>query len=207
MFALLMSATTVEVVFDATVDLGNGSATAEPFMIEKDGVTLSISQGVANGSHYRVYKNQTLTICSAIGPIVNIDFTCLAMDNDKYGPGCFVADVGDYGSEGYNGHWSGFSQCVTFTAASNQVRITKIVVTVQIDGVVPPTIRPAGGTYYDPINVSITSVEPEAVIHYTVNGDTPTADSPVYSDPFMLDSTATVQAVAVFCKNILGSLI
>ena len=50
MFALLMSATTVEVVFDATVDLGNGSATAEPFMIEKDGVTLSISQGVANGS-------------------------------------------------------------------------------------------------------------------------------------------------------------
>lgn len=197
MFALLMSATTVEVVFDATVDLGNGSATAEPFMIEKDGVTLSISQGVANGSHYRVYKNQTLTICSAVGPIVNIDFTCLAMDNDKYGPGCFVADVGDYGSEGYNGHWSGFSQCVTFTAASNQVRITKIVVTIQIDGVVPPTIRPAGGTYYEPINVSITSVEPEAVIHYTVNGDTPTADSPVYSDPFMLDSTATVQAVAV----------
>lgn len=197
LLSLTMSATTLVVVFDATVDVGNGSTTAEPFMIEKDGVTMSVSNGLANGNQYRIYKGQTLTICSAVGPIINIDFHCVAMDNEKYGPGCFVANVGDYAAEGYDGHWSGLSQCVTFTAASNQVRITKIVVTVQIDGVVPPTIRPAGGTYSEPINVSITSVEPEAVIHYTVDGNMPTADSPVYSAPFMLDSDATVQAVAV----------
>ena len=185
------------VIFDPTVDVGTGSTTASPYCIEKAGVTVSISKGMANGIHYRVYKNETITICSSICDIVKIEFQCVAMDDAQYGPGNFVTDVGSYSYQGYIGVWEGVAPCVTFTAVGNQVRLTKIVVTYECNGVRSPVIRPASGTYYNPIEVTMTCPNSGASIYYTTNGSDPTPASTPYVAPFTLSAGTTVKAVAV----------
>jgi hypothetical protein len=94
---------------------------------------MTVSSGILgtynNEMHYRVYKNQTLTLTSTAGNIVKVEFTCTANDEEKYGPGCFTVDGGEYTYSGPVGTWTGNAASVVFTAASNQVRTTQIVVT------------------------------------------------------------------------------
>ena len=125
------------IVFDADVDQGNAgtdSNNAAAYQITKNGVTLDVSSGILgtynNEMHYRIYKNQTLTVTSAVGNIAKIEFTCTANGDEKYGPGCFTASVGEYANDGGAvGTWTGDAATVTFTASANQVRATQIVVT------------------------------------------------------------------------------
>ena len=125
-----------EVTFDADVDKGNASldaANQTEYTVEKDGVTMVVSKGIIgvynnNENHYRIYKNQTLTITSTVGNIVSVEFTCTANDDAKYGPGCFTVDGGSYTYSGAVGTWTGSASKVVFTASSDQVRATEIVV-------------------------------------------------------------------------------
>ena len=125
------------IVFDADVDKGNAgtdSNNATEYTITKDGITVTVSSGILgtynNEMHYRVYKNQTLTVTSTVGNIAKIEFTCTANGDEKYGPGCFTASTGEYGHDGAAvGTWTGNEASVVFTASSNQVRATQIVVT------------------------------------------------------------------------------
>ncbi len=64
--------------------------------------------------------------------------------------------------------------------------------------VATPTFSPAGGTFTSTQSVSITSATPNATIHYTLDGTTPTASSPVYSSPLSIAETTTVKAIAMF---------
>ena len=123
------------VTFDADVDKGNASldaANQTPYSVSKEGVTLDVTKGIIgtynNENHYRVYKSETLTITSTVGNIVSVEFTCTANDDEKYGPGCFTASTGDYTWSGPVGTWTGSASEVVFTATTNQVRATEIVV-------------------------------------------------------------------------------
>ena len=112
------------------------SNNAASYTITKDGVTVTVSSGILgeyNGEkHYRVYKNQTLTVSTTSGSIKSVEFTCTANGDAKYGPGCFTASTGDYGHDGGAvGTWTGDASDVVFTAATNQVRATQIVVVVE----------------------------------------------------------------------------
>ena len=125
-----------EVTFDADVDnegVGTDSNDATAYSVTKNGVTMTVSSGILgtynNENHYRVYKNQTLTLTSTAGNIVKVEFTCTANDDVKYGPGCFTASTGDYTWSGPVGTWTGSASEVVFTAATNQVRATQVVVT------------------------------------------------------------------------------
>ena len=127
---------TGEVTFDADVDnegVGTDSGNATAYSLTKDGVTMTVSSGILgtynNENHYRVYKNQTLTLTSTAGNIVKVEFTCTANDDVKYGPGCFTASTGDYNYSGPVGTWTGSASEVVFTATTNQVRATQVVVT------------------------------------------------------------------------------
>ena len=129
---------TGEVTFDADVDnegIGTDSDNATAYSVTKDGVTMTVSSGILgtynNENHYRVYKNQTLTITSTVGNIVEVEFTCTANDDEKYGPGCFTVSTGDYAYSGAVGTWTGSAAEVVFTATTNQVRATEIVVKVE----------------------------------------------------------------------------
>ena len=126
------------IVFDADVDKGNAgtdSNNATSYTITKDGVTITVSQGILgtynNEAHYRIYKNQTLTVTSTVGNVKKVTFTCTANDDAKYGPGCFTWSTGDYTYSGANGTWTGDASEVVFTASTNQVRATQIVVELQ----------------------------------------------------------------------------
>lgn len=60
-----------------------------------------------------------------------------------------------------------------------------------------PTLTPAPGTYTSPQTVTITDTAPGAAIHYTTDGTTPTAGSPVYSTPLTISVNETIEAIAV----------
>jgi hypothetical protein len=125
------------IVFDADVDKGNAgtdSNNATAYTVSKSGVTLEVSSGILgtynNEMHYRIYKNQTLTVTSTVGNIAKIEFTCTANGDEKYGPGCFTVDGEyEYTYSGAVGTWTGDAASVTFAASANQVRATQIVVT------------------------------------------------------------------------------
>ena len=125
-------------VFDADEDQGNAgtdSNNAAEYTITKDGVTMTVSQGILgtfnNEKHYRIYKNQTITITSTAGNLKEIVFTCTANNDEKYGPGNFTYDSGEYVYSGPNGQWKGDASTVVFTASTNQVRATQIAVVVE----------------------------------------------------------------------------
>ena len=200
---MAVAAQAVTVVFDATVDVGTGSSTAGEFTIVKDGITVHVEQGVANGSHYRFYKNKKVTITSAIGAMTNIVFDCLGAGNEQYGSGGFTAEPGVYEPRDKQGVWvnAGVPE-VVFTATNFQVRATKITVTVGGEvGLMAPSITPATGTYYESVEVSMKCLTDGAKIYYTTDGSNPTASSTEYTGaftiPFELGNTVTVKAVSV----------
>ena len=191
------------IVFDATVDVGTGSSTAGEFTVVKDGITMHVQQGVANGTHYRFYKNYKVTFTSEIGAMTNIVFDCVGADNDQYGSGGFTSEPDKYEPKGKQGVWTnpGVNQ-VVFTATNFQVRATKVTVTVGGEvGLMAPSISPASGAYYESIEVNMSCLTDGAKIYYTTNGSTPTASSTQYTAPFTipfeLGKTVTVKAVSV----------
>ena len=73
-------------------------------------------------------------------------------------------------------------------------------ITIYYEAVVPqvaaPTFDPIEGTYKSVQNVTI-SAEDGATIHYTLDGQNPTTESPVYSTPIEIAETKTLKAIAV----------
>ncbi|MBQ2438695.1 MAG: hypothetical protein II267_02255 [Paludibacteraceae bacterium] len=123
------------IVFDADVDKGNATESQAAYEVSKDGVTIAVSSGrlgtFNNEVHYRIYKNQTLTLTSTVGNIAKVEFTCTAEGEALYGPGCFTVEGGDYTYSGAVGTWTGDAATVTFTASANQVRASQVVVTLK----------------------------------------------------------------------------
>ena len=60
-----------------------------------------------------------------------------------------------------------------------------------------PGFNPPAGTYTAAQSVILSDTTPGAVIHYTTNGTTPTASSPVFSTAIPVTATTTIEAIAV----------
>ena len=58
-----------------------------------------------------------------------------------------------------------------------------------------PVVTPSGGTFSDDVTVTV-SAAAGATIRYTTNGAEPTASSPVYVGPVLVDATVTIRARA-----------
>lgn len=59
-----------------------------------------------------------------------------------------------------------------------------------------PVISPAGGSFANSTVVSISESTPNSTIYYTLDGTVPTTNSPIYTGPFTLNNSASVQAIA-----------
>ena len=120
------------VTFTAETDKGSFDATgtgAGADKITKNGVTIQTSNGAFAAAQYRIYKSATFTVSSTVGNITKVVITCTANGTAKYGPGCFTGD--NYkASTGKEGTWSGNAASLTLTASNNQVRATKVEVTI-----------------------------------------------------------------------------
>ncbi len=62
--------------------------------------------------------------------------------------------------------------------------------------VAAPTFSPIGGTYYEAIDLSISTTTTGASIYYTTNGTIPNMSSTLYTGMFDVNSTQTVKAIA-----------
>ena len=195
-----------EVTFDATVDKSEIEGQAEDVSVSKSGVTVRINGGtgqygsgvMSNGTDYRCYKSATLTVTSASGNIKKIVFNCTANGTTKYGPGCFTTTTPTYTYDGKVGTWQGDASSVAFTASSNQVRMTSIVVTVgesDPNAVAAPVIS-GTSPFSGETTCTITAGE-GCEIRYTVDGTDPTAASALYTAPFAIRQNTTVKAIAV----------
>lgn len=166
----------------------------------KGGVSIAITQGTITADQIRIFKGQKITFTST-SEIASIEFTCTASGTSKYGPGCFsTPGVGSYEFNGNVGTWTGSANEVVFTASSNQVRATKIVVTVNGSGDANAVATPeiSGTTpFVGSTDVSITCSTDGANIYYTLNGETPTTASTAYTGSFTINETTTVKAIAV----------
>lgn len=60
-----------------------------------------------------------------------------------------------------------------------------------------PVITPNGAAFTNSINVSIGTPTPGAQIYFTLDGSTPTTNSPIYTAPFTITNTTAVKAFAV----------
>lgn len=93
---------------------------------------------------------------------------------------------------------------VGFTASTNSVvpdnlYLDSFVYTVNSGGipmVATPTFSPVAGTYSTPQRVSISDTTGGATIYYTLDGETPTTSSSVFSEPLDIAATTTIKAIA-----------
>ncbi len=71
------------------------------------------------------------------------------------------------------------------------------------NSIVPvPVITGAGQTFKNNLTIDMQSLQPATAIHYTLDGSKPTERSARFTNPFAMDQTTTVNAIAV---NILGT--
>ena len=77
------------------------------------------------------------------------------------------------------------------------VKLKKTFDKTDMDTVKTPVIDPNGGFFTGGTTVRITCATEGAIIHYTTDGTTPTANSPVYTGPLNIYQTLTVKAIAV----------
>ncbi|MDM7922436.1 MAG: GH92 family glycosyl hydrolase [Pyrinomonadaceae bacterium] len=66
---------------------------------------------------------------------------------------------------------------------------------IKADTVAVPVIT-AERTFAESTSVSLSTLTPDSTIRYTIDGTAPTNNSPVYSEPFKIDRTATIRAIA-----------
>lgn len=70
-------------------------------------------------------------------------------------------------------------------------------VTADLPQVATPTFDPVAGTYESTQSVTLSCATNGATIHYTTNGDTPTAQSATYSTAISVSVSETVRAIAL----------
>ena len=163
----------VTVTFDASIDISS-----EATKLTKDAITIKAT--VLNGTkgYYQTYKSQDITISCTNGNITKIVFTCTASGDKQYGPGCYKKKSGNYSTSDKVGTWTGNAASVTLTASSNQVRMTKIDVTYEVD-VNAPVLE----------SIATTGTPSNTTCYI---GDTPSAEGLVVTATYSDNSTADV---------------
>lgn len=167
-------------------------------------ITMSFTSGQVgvnfNGTevaYYGCFKGGTMTISSSAGNITSIEITCTASGTSKYGPGCF-AEADGYSYEEKVGTWTGSATSVSLTASTNQVRISKLVVTYEANAnqCNTPVLSPASGeTFTESLTVTATTATEGAKVVYNTDGGTTFTDFPAEGLP--LTETTTIYAKSV----------
>ena len=191
---LLFSAAWAETVvtFIPGETVGTQETVSTSDVMSKDGITISTTYGAFKAQQYRFGMNAVTTITSEIGNITKIEFTGASANNPISGFG----DNPGMTYDGNDGTWIGDADEIVLTTRVKQARASKIVVYVGGSGLAAPRINPAGGTYFEPFQVTISCATAGAKIHYTTNGSNPTTSSQQFTAPFTVSSNMTIKAIS-----------
>jgi len=85
-------------------------------------------------------------------------------------------------------------QCIATAAGLSNSPVGSATYTQQTTAT--PVLAPTSQGFYTSVSVSVSDTTPSAVIYCTTNGTTPTTGSPVYSTPFNVTATTTIQCIA-----------
>jgi len=87
-----------------------------------------------------------------------------------------------------------FQDFVNSTNQGNQNDTPSAPVIPQTDA---PSMMPSGGSFKGQVMVTILDRDPNAALHYTVDGSKPSENSPDYAGSFAVSSTTKVRVIAV----------
>ncbi len=144
--------------------------TSKDYSLTKENVKIAVTASTVTSEQFRIFKNQKITITSTGGAITNIKFTCTANNTAQYGPGCLTVEEGNYSYSNKVGTWTGSATEIIFTASTNQVRATEIVVTTVASD---PSLT-TSTTKIDFSNVAVNSTNTKT---FTFSGSNLTADA------------------------------
>jgi hypothetical protein len=88
-------------------------------------------------------------------------------------------------------------KAIAIASGYNNSPLTTGSYTIALPVAMAPTMSPKPGSYSSTQSVTLSDGTPGAVIHYTSDGSTPTATSPVYSKPLQVKRSETIHAIAV----------
>ena len=173
-----------------------------------DGITFTNNKAsssiavVSNVNPVRLYANSSIAIECSAGNITQILFDC---NSAAYATELknSIGDAATVSSDKVTVNLDGTSNRFEIAKLTAQVRLDALTVTYSAGATKPvaPTLT-AGENFVGSKVVEISCDTEGATIYYTTDGSEPTESSDKYVDPFEINDTTTVKAVAV---NAVGS--
>lgn len=173
-------------------------------------LTASDVTGKTNGTNLTLSGEETAPLpieCAMVGDVKNYPGDLISLKNKKYNIYSlalvenyiyvYLSNASEFNMEGKNYDVTIWYNDVKKYYSSSYPLAKVVEAEIAITYLPAPTIE-GEAAFTSSTTVTIKSSESVASIYYTLDGTEPTTKSILYKDPFVLDKTTTVKAIAVY---------
>ena len=173
-------------------------------------LTASDVTGKTNGTNLTLLGEETAPLpieCATVGDVKNYPGDLISLKNKKYNIYnvalvenyiyVYLSNASEFKMEGKNYDVTIWYNDVKKNYYSSNPLAKVVEAELAITSLPAPTIE-GEAAFTSSTTVTIKSSESVASIYYTLDGTKPTTESIHYKDPFVLDKTTTVKAIAVY---------
>lgn len=173
-------------------------------------LTASDVTGKTNGTNLTLSGEETAPLpieCATVGDVKNYPGDLISLKNKKYNIYSvalvenyiyvYLSNASEFKMEGKNYDVTIWYNDVKKNFYSSNPLAKVVEAELAITSLPAPTIE-GEAAFTSSTTVTIKSSESVALIYYTLDGTEPTTESILYKDPFVLDKTTTVKAIAVY---------
>lgn len=173
-------------------------------------LTASDVTGKTNGTNLTLSGEETAPLpieCATVGDVKNYPGDLISLKNKKYNIYSvalvenyiyvYLSNASEFKMEGKNYDVTIWYNDVKKNYYSSNPLAKVVEAELAITSLPAPTIE-GEAAFTSSTTVTIKSSESVALIYYTLDGTEPTTESILYKDPFVLNKTATVKAIAVY---------
>lgn len=173
-------------------------------------LTASDVTGKTNGTNLTLSGEETAPLpieCATVGDVKNYPGDLISLKNKKYNIYTlalvenyiyvYLSNASEFNMEGKNYDVTIWYNDVKKYYSSSYPLAKVVEAEIAITSLPAPTIT-GEAAFTSSTTVTIKSSESVASIYYTLDGTEPTTKSILYKDPFVLDKTTTVKAIAVY---------
>lgn len=173
-------------------------------------LTASDVTGKTNGTNLTLSGEETAPLpieCATVGDVKNYPGDLISLKNKKYNIYSlalvenyiyvYLSNASEFNMEGKNYDVTIWYNDVKKYYSSSYPLAKVVEAEIAITSLPAPTIE-GEAAFTGSTTVTIKSSESVASIYYTLDGTKPTTESILYKNPFVLDKTTTVKAIAVY---------